>query len=235
MGLSILNKVLGLLEESGIQADVAYPGQRYPVINKTRITVHIAGVDSAKYTTTMEVTIHCPAYLGGTYCEETALRVLDALKRGGADCTQDGCQYDGIAKIYSVSIMAVFCSAIVELGEPKLDFSVWINGVQIPYAESFTAQKKKDHKLLYAMGENLPVGYHSADGVWEITLQQRYVDSMEEEPSHDEPFTLEFVSSIQKERYCDCRWTEVKREFSASGLMLTRKGFAGVREVMENE
>jgi hypothetical protein len=123
----------------------------------------------------------------------------------------------------------------VELGEPKLDFSVCIDGVQMPYVDSFSAQQKKDLKLLYAMGEDLPVGYHSADGVWEITLQQRYVDGMEEGPSQDEPFTLEFVSSIQKERYRDCRWTEVKREFSAAGLVLTRRGFAGAREVMGNE
>lgn len=235
MGLSILNKVLGLLEESGIQADVAYPGQRYPVIDKTRITVHIAGVDSAKYTTTMEVTIHCPASRGGTYCEETALRVLDALKRGGADCTQDRCQYDGIAKIYSVSIMAVFCSSPINLGEPILDFSVHINGVQIPHINSFSAQHRKEYKLLYAMGEDMPVAFHSTDGVWEITLKGRFVEGMEEGGFPDEPFTLEFFSSIQKERYTDCRWTEENREFSVAGLMLTRKGLAGAREVIGNE
>ena len=66
MGYSILELVLRRLREEGFTADIAYPGQKFPQISQTVAAVHIDKVDRANLTVTMEVSIICPAAMGGT-------------------------------------------------------------------------------------------------------------------------------------------------------------------------
>jgi hypothetical protein len=230
LGITILNLVIGLLLDAGYHANVAYPGQRYPVIKQPAITVHIASVDSATYTTTVEVTVHCPASLGGTHCEETAMRVLELLRKDGADCRQAGCQYDGIAKIYSVSIMAEYCKVKNLSAGIVLDYSLTINDEPVFFQESFSAERKKDLQLVQAIGEDAPSLVNIANGVWEITLEQFYLSGLVEESPVSEPFTLKCSSNVCTEQYSGCRWTEEKREFTSKGLRKIRKGIALTRE-----
>ena len=69
MGISILELVLRRLREENFIADVAFPGQKYPVITEPVAAVHIEKVDRANLTVTVEVNIICPAESGGAYCE----------------------------------------------------------------------------------------------------------------------------------------------------------------------
>ena len=68
MGISILELVLRRLREENFIADVAFPGQKYPMIKEPVAAVHIEKVDRANLTVTVEVTILCPAETGGTRC-----------------------------------------------------------------------------------------------------------------------------------------------------------------------
>jgi hypothetical protein len=229
VGITVLRQILQLLLDAGFNADVAYPGQRYPVVTRPMVTVHISEVDSVQYTVTMEVTVHCPASLGGAVCEEEALRVLESLAGAGAECTQKSCQYDGIAKVYSVSILALF-RQIVEVGKPVLEFRVKIGDLVMTRAVAFSAEQKLDHRLVYSMGESA-AEICPGSGVWEITLEEWYLPGMVEGPGNSEPFTLSFDSEIRKETYSGCRWVEQKRQFASDGLHLVRKGIALSREV----
>ena len=229
MGITVLRQILQMLLDAGFHADVAYPGQRYPVVTDPVVTVHIDEVDSVNYTVTMEVTVHCPASLGGAVCEEEALRVLDYLAGAGAECTQRGCQYDGIAKVYSVSILALFRQVTVAEPTP-LEFRVKIGDLVMTRAVGFSAEQKSDHRLVYSMGESA-AEICPGDGVWEITLEEWYLPGMVEGPGNPEPFTLTFDSEIRRETYSGCRWTEQKRQYASDGLRLWRKGIALSREV----
>ena len=99
MGISILELVLRRLREENFQADVAYPGQKYPLITQPVAAVHIEKVDRANLTVTVEVNIICPAALGGTTCETEALRATEVLRWAGAVCVQNGCVFDGVSRV----------------------------------------------------------------------------------------------------------------------------------------
>ncbi len=73
MGYSILELVMRRLREAGFTADIAYPGQKFPQITDTVATVHIEKVDRANLEVTVEISIICPASVGGTVCEMKAL------------------------------------------------------------------------------------------------------------------------------------------------------------------
>ena len=64
MGISILELVLSRLRDRDFLADVAFPGQKYPVITGPVAAVHIEEVDRANLRVTVEVSIICPASLG---------------------------------------------------------------------------------------------------------------------------------------------------------------------------
>ena len=80
MGYSILELVLRRLREEGFAASVAYPGQVFPQITETVAAVHIEKVDRANLTVTIEITMVCPASMGGTRCEMDALRATEILR-----------------------------------------------------------------------------------------------------------------------------------------------------------
>ena len=108
MGYSILELVLRRLREDGFTADIAYPGQKFPLISDTVAAVHIEKVDRANLEVTVEINIICPASMGGTACEVQALRATEVLRWAGAVCVQNGCTYDGVAQVYVVSVLATF-------------------------------------------------------------------------------------------------------------------------------
>ena len=158
MGISILELVLQKLRTADFLADVSFPGQKYPMISGPVAAVHIEKVDRANLSVTVEVSIICPASLGGTFCEVEALRATEVLRMAGATCIQNGCRYDGLAQVYVVSILATFiCITDAESSTMGPGFVVYIQNKLVPFAVSFKSEQKADIQLLHAMGENSPV------------------------------------------------------------------------------
>jgi hypothetical protein len=54
LGISILELVLRLLRQENFTADIAYPGQKYPVLTEPVAAVHLEKVDRANLTVTVE-------------------------------------------------------------------------------------------------------------------------------------------------------------------------------------
>ena len=232
MGISILEMVLRLLRQEDFQADIAYPGQKYPVLTEPVAAVHLDKVDRTSLKVTVEVNIICPAALGGTTCELEALRATEVLRWAGATCIQHGCQYDGLAQVYQVSVMATF-TGITEADNCAIGpgFTVHISDIYHPYAVSFTATETADQEVRYEMGENAPVGLVPGSGVWKLELEEQIPAGSPEAEQLAELFTLKLTTDLQTEYYHHCRWSSVKRAFTKDGLRKTRVGYAMSKEV----
>lgn len=232
MGYSILELVLRRLREENFSADVAYPGQKYPPIRNTVAAVHIEKVDRANMTVTVEVTVICPAELGGTACETEALRATEVLRWAGAVCVQNGCDYDGMAQVYCVSILATF-TGITDADDCTLGpgFSVYVNDTLIPYTVSFTGEKVVDWEARYGIGETLPVGTASGSTIWKVTLEELIPAGSSEVSQNSDLFTLAIKKSVgTTETYYACHWTSVKRNYTQAGLRRTWTGFSMLME-----
>lgn len=234
MGLPILEVALKALRKEGFSADAAYPGQKYPPITETVAAVHIAQVDRADMTVTVEVTVISPASLGGTECETEALRATEALRWAGADCVQKGCQYDGMAQVYCVDILATF-TGIAEEESCTLGpgYAVYVGEDQLEFVTSFTAEETWDVFSCYVIGEDYPADIGVGEHGWEITIEERIPTGSDE---------VEYggaIVNVSVERfdghvecYRTCRFSSVKREFVCGALKRTWKGKAlkkGVR------
>ncbi len=236
MGISILELVLRRLREENFIADVAFPGQKFPVISEPVAAVHIEKVDRANLTVTVEVNIICPAALGGTFCEVEALRATEVLRWEGATCIQQGCEYDGLAQVYVVSILATF-TCITEADDCTMGpgFRVYLAENQVTFAVSFQAEQVLDNEVRHEMGEVAPIGISSGGWYWKFQLEE-LIPAGNWESAHPEgTFQLRIETATKQETYYHCRWTSVRREFTRQGLRRIRTGISLLRVEAEYE
>ena len=231
MGISILEWVLRRLREANFKADVAYPGQKYPLITDTVAAVHIEKVDRANMTVTVEVNIICPASAGGTACEVEALRATEALRWAGAICVQNGCSYDGISQVYMVSILATFIG-ITEEDSCTMGpgFRVYINDILQNFVVAFAEEEIQDRKLEFATAEPEAIGISQGCRYWNLMLEELVPAGSPETVEPAGAFELRVESSTKTEIYYHCRWTSIHREFSQGGMRRIRRGICVLRE-----
>ena len=231
MGYSILELVLRRLREDGFTANVAFPGQKFPQVNDTVAAVHIQKVDRANLQITVEISIICPASMGGTACEMKALRATEVLRWAGAVCVQNGCSYDGIAQVYVVSVLATF-TGVTEADDCNVwpGFYCYVDDRIQRFAVGFTAEQDHDGALQYVIGEAEPVGTCIGTHRWDIQLEELIPVGSPEVESPTEPFEIRILTDQKTEVYSGCRWFSEKREFSKQGLRRLRKGVALLRE-----
>ena len=232
MGISILEQVLRRLRNAEFQADVAYPGQKYPQISKTVAAVHIEKVDRANMTVTLEVNIITPASLGGTACELEALRATEVLQWDGAVCIQNGCSYDGASQVYIVAVLATY-TCVTEANKCTLGpgFSVYINDIYQPFAVSFEEEEVRDDNAEFSMGESQPVGISQGSRLWHITLEELILPGSPETTDPAGAFELVIERDAGTEIFYHCRWQSIYRKMDQSGLRRIRKGISMLREV----
>ena len=231
MGYSILELVLRALRQENLNADIAYPGQKYPQITESVLAVHISKVDRANLTVTIEVNVICPAALGGAACEMVALRATEVLRWEGAVCVQNGCTYDGVGQVYVVPILATF-TGVTEPDSCDIGpgFSVYINNIYQPYALAVSEEEEPGYQAEFEMGEAAPMGVSRGSYLWHIQLEELIPAGS---PETDEPpgaFQLKIVTDQKTEIYYSCRWNKIRREFTQKGLRRIRSGIAMLRE-----
>lgn len=232
MGISILEQVLQELRSAEFQADVAYPGQKYPQITKTVAAVHIEQVDRANMTVTLEVNIITPASLGGTACELEALRATEVLQWNGAVCVQNGCSYDGSSQVYVVPVLATY-TCVTEADRCILGpgFDVYIDDNYQPFAVSFTEEEIREHTAEFAMGEPKAVGISLGSRLWHITLEELILPGSPEAEDPEGAFELRIERDAGVETFYHCRWQSIVREMTRSGLRRIRRGISMLKEV----
>ena len=231
MGYSILELVLRRLREDGFTADIAFPGQKFPQISDTVAAVHVEKVDRANLEVTVEISIICPASMGGTVCEMKALRATEVLRWSGAVCVQNGCTYDGIAQVYVVSVLATF-TGMTEADDCTVwpGFYCYVDNQLHRFAIGFTAVQQTGADAQYVIGEAAPVQTSLGTAAWEIQLEERIPVGSPEFDSPMEPCVVKILTDQKTEIYSGCRWTTISREFSKQGLRRIRRGVALRRE-----
>lgn len=231
LGISILELVLRRLREENFTADIAYPGQKFPKLTDTVAAVHIEEVDRAKMTVTVEVSIICPASMGGTACELEALRATEVLRWAKAVCVQRGCTYDGVAQVYVVSVLATF-TGVTEADNCTIwpGFYVYINEIRHNNAISFSEEEVPGNQVEYVTGESSPVGFSQGKSIWNIQLEELIPAGTPEPEEPGGVFELKIVTDRKTEVYYHCMWTSIRREFTKDGLRRIRKGVSMLRE-----
>lgn len=235
MGYSILELVLRRLREDGFTADIAFPGQKFPQISDTVAAVHIQKVDRANLEVTVEISIICPASVGGTVCEMKALRATEVLRWSGAVCVQNGCTYDGIAQVYVVSVLATF-TGVTEADDCMVwpGFYCYVDDQIHRFVTGFTAVQETGAAAEYVIGQAQPVGTSLGTAAWEIQLEELIPVGSPEFESPIEPCVVSILTEDKTEIYSGCRWISIRREFTKQGLRRIRKGVALRRDEEEN-
>ena len=231
MGYSILELVLRRLREDGFTADIAFPGQKFPQISDTVAAVHIEKVDRANLEVTVEISIICPASMGGTVCEMRALRATEVLRWSGAVCVQNGCTYDGIAQVYVVSVLATF-TGMTEAEDCTVwpGFYCYVDNQLHRFAIGFTAEQQTGAAAQYVIGEAMPIGTSLGTTAWSIQLEELIPVGSPEFDSPTDPCVVKILTDQKTEIYSGCRFTTIRREFTKQGLRRIRKGVALHRE-----
>lgn len=231
MGYSILELVLRRLREDGFTADIAFPGQKFPQISDTVAAVHIEKVDRANMEVTVEISIICPASMGGTVCEMKALRATEVLRSAFAVCVQNGCTYDGIAQVYVVSVLATF-TGVTEEDDCKVwpGFYCYVNNQVHRFAIGFTSVQETGAAAQYVIGEAEAIGTSIGTAAWEIQLEELIPAGSPEFVCPTEPFEIRIVTDQKTDIYSGCRWISIRREYNHQGLRRICKGVALQRE-----
>jgi len=215
-------------------AVAAYPGQTLPQILGPVAAVHLHKVDNGSRTVTVEVSILCPSSMGGAACEEAALNAAAALQGVQAVCVQNGCVYNGMTQLYSVSILATFYGIPQESDcTMGVGFQIHLDSVYHPWAVAFTEEKVREQTLEYATRSPVAVAITSGSYYWNLRLEELVPPGFTETAEPEEEFQLRVVREGKTEIYGPCRWSSVSRSFTPEGLHLVCKGVALIREEAE--
>ena len=226
MGELMLNTVISQLRSAGFQTGLAYPGRRIPEINEIVAAVHIRKADPCQAVLTVEVTIIAPEVMGGTVCELEALRAMEVLCRGGAVCTQNGCEYDSQGRVYSVTILAEYSGLLWDhssaIGQ---GIKLYIGDRPVEHAVCFSMEKTSDHRWLQEMGSQDPGVMHFGTWIWKLRLEELLPTSAMDVAQPQEYFMLHIQRGNATETYTDCCWTSVSYEFTPRGVRRIRDGY----------
>lgn len=201
------------------------------MITEPVAAAHILKVDQKTRTVTVEVNIISPAQLGGSRCEQEALKAAAALRRIHGECVQNGCKYIGVTEVYMVTVLATFTGTAEEGGHSiGTGFSVYADDRYLPYAVAFRAEQVRKNEPQYAMGERTPVGISRGSWVWQLEVEERIPDAYAQIGQEAEPVTVKTVRDGFVETYTGCVWDSIWHEYSAQGMHRVRKGMAVGKE-----
>ena len=220
--MGIVNNVIAALQAVSIRADEAYPGGRIPALTGPVAAVRLGKMDRSVRTTVVQIVIMSPAAGGGSLCETTALRAIEAVQAMGGTCSKDVCKFDEMADVFYIDIETEFFgTAMEDKWSAGPGYSVTINQQPMEYAVRFSSQRKVTEE-----------GTSLANAVWTFTLEELLPPGSSEPSDPVEPFALQVVRSMVDEVFTGCRFTEQHREDTIRGVTQIRKGTAQSRTVM---
>lgn len=114
MGTPVIELALEALRAENFTVWEASPGGKAPALTGPVAAVRIEKVDWEQPEATLAVILLCPEALGPARCQEEAMRAGEVLTCAGARCSQGRCSYDGLAKTFTVEVLAAFSGHIQE-------------------------------------------------------------------------------------------------------------------------
>lgn len=219
---TIVSNVITALSGVSIRADEAYPGRRIPALTGPVAAVRLGKIDRSVRTTAVEVVIMSPSSGGGSLCEKTALRAIEALQKMGGTCVKDVCKFDEMADAFYISVEAEFFGTAMEnRWSAGPGYSITIGAQPMEQVVSFSVQRS-------VSGDAEGIG----NAVWNFTLEELLAPGTSEPPDPAEPFTLTVSRSNGDEQFTGCRFISQQRQDTIRGVTQTRKGTAQKRNVM---
>lgn len=219
---TIVSNVIDALKAVNIRADEAYPGGRIPALTGAVAAVRLGKVDRSIRTTAVEVVVMSPASSGGSVCETTALRAVQALQDMGASSVKDVCRFDEMADVFYIEIEAVFFGTALENSwSAGPGYSVTIGSQAMNHVVSFAAERKIDDEITAI-----------SNAKWQFTMEELLPPGASEPPDPAEPFALMVTRGSGDEVFTGCTWISVKRENTLEGITQIRVGTASTRSVM---
>ena len=216
---TIISKVIDGLKAVDIRADEAYPGGRIPALEGPVAAVRLGKVDRSLRTTAVQTIVMCPAAGGGAACERVALRAIEALEGMDGVCVKGLCQYDEMADVFYIEIMAEFFGVALEEGwSPGPGYAVTIGEQAMEWVTGFSIGRKTDDEVTAI-----------ADAPWEFTMEELLGPGSVDPPDPTEPFTLVLTRPNSDETFTGCTWTSVKRTDTLRGISQIRTGIAKKR------
>lgn len=231
MGRECLEWVLGLLQQGGIPAGEAWPGERRPEPEEAVAAVGLRAMDWERGLVRISVDLLSPRHLGGWHCQMRAAAAVRLLHGAGFSCETEQMEYLPESDCFRVGIMA--STAVEPKGEGWTAagaMAVSMDDQPLEGVVSFRAEQDQGRRLLGSMARGEPVGVTSGTDGWTIELVQRTT----REPQSVEPFELTLRRGMRTERFGGCCWNETILEYDAAGERMIRRGFALTREVLEN-
>ena len=114
MDTPVIELALEALRTENFTVWEASPDGKAPALTGPVAAVRIEKVDWEQLEATLAVILLCPEALGPARCQEEAMRAGEVLTCAGARCSQGRCSYDGLAKTFSVEVLAAFRGHIQE-------------------------------------------------------------------------------------------------------------------------
>lgn len=219
---TIVDNVIAALGAASIRADEAYPGRRIPALTGPVAAVRLGKLDRSVRTTTVETVIMSPASGGGSLCENTALRAVEALQDMGGTCVKDVCKFDEMADVFYIDIKAEFFGTAMEgKWSAGPGYSITLNQQPMPHIVSFSAQRATDKDVT-----------DLAAAKWTFTIEELLPPGTGEPADPEEAFTLSVVRALGNELFTGCTFTSQSREDTIRGVTQIRKGTAEKRTVL---
>ena len=220
MGRTIVEQVIGYLQDASIRADEAYPGGRIPALTGPVAAVRLGRVDRSVRTTAVQVTVMIPGVWGGSACEGVALQAVQVLEDKGATCQKELCRFDDMADVFFIEITAEFFGVALEDDwSPGPGYAVSIGLQQMEWATGFSSSRKVD------------AGTAISTAQWEFTLEEQLGPGSIDPPDPTEPFTITVLRQNGDEVFTGCTWTSVKRQDTIRGIHQVRTGIAKTRTI----
>ena len=219
---TIVNQVIDALTGAGIRADEAYPGRRIPALTGPVAAVRLGKIDRSVRTTAVEVVLMSPAGGGGSFCENTALRAVEALQDMGGTCVKDVCKFDEMADVFYIEVEAEFFgTALEDDWSAGPGYSITIGQQPMPHVVSFSAQRATDNEVTVL-----------ANAKWNLVMEELLIPGYSEPPDPSDPFVLKVSRSGGDETFTGCRWISQQRQDTIKGVTQICKGTADKRTVM---
>lgn len=212
MGQSILNIVVQLLNDNGLPAEPAQPAATMTTVHRPVAAVSLERADRASKSVTVLVEIVTPVFYGALRCQNRALDACEILTKNGAVCCQGECTFDNRLGMFITPVKAVFSG--ITLSDNWIAVTpntVSINGQDLPYCVSFTAEKEVD--------EIRPT---LAEVDWTLSLEEFFPAGVTEPEELEEPFIISVTSQGKRETYPSCTLTQIRRIATPEGIRQLR-------------
>ena len=214
--------MIDALRAVDIRADEAYPGSRIPALTGPVAAVRLGKMDRSVRTTAVQTVVMSPASSGGSVCEATALRAVEALQDMGGTCTKDVCKFDEMADVFYIDIETEFFgTALEDSWSAGPGYAVTIGSQAMEHVVSFSIKRQTDDEVTAI-----------SDAKWQFTLKELLPPGTSEPSDPTEPFTLAVTRSNGDEMFTGCTWISAQREDTNKGISQTRVGLANARTVM---